>query len=112
MGAFPESIDGGCTEPLARVLVTPAVDSAFDTGQNPPRAFFFAGPALSPFDIDGPSVVVTVEPEEAVEASDDDELLRVTPFLWGMNIRETSSVLMAENPPPVFPPFQPRRGRA
>jgi hypothetical protein len=88
------------------------VDSAFDTVQNPPLAFFFAGIPFSPFDIDGPSVVVTVELEDAVDAREDEELLRWTPFLWGMNIRDTSSVLMAENPPPVLPAFQPSRGKA
>lgn len=92
--------------------MTPDVDSALDTGQNPPRAFFFAGAVLSPFDIEEDSVVVTVELEDAVDASEDEELLRATPFLCGMNIRETSSVLMAEKPPPVLPPFQPSRGRA
>ena len=92
--------------------MTPDVDSALDTGQNPPRAFFFPGAVLSPFDTDEASAVVTVELEEAVDASEDDELLRATPFLCGMNIRDTSSVFMAENPPPVVPPFRPRRGRA
>jgi hypothetical protein len=112
MGALPDNKDAGCTEPLARAVVTPEVDSDFETGQNPPLAFFLAGAAFSPFDIDGASVVVTVELEDAVDASDDEEVLRVTPFLWGMNILETSSVLMAENPPLVFPPFHPSLGRA
>jgi hypothetical protein len=50
-----------------------------------------------------------VEADDAVDANEDDELLRCTVLRWGMNILETSSVLMAENPPPV-PPFQPKRG--
>jgi hypothetical protein len=74
-------MEAGCTDPFARAVVTPDVDSALETCQNPPLAFFLVGPALSPFAIDEPSVVVTVELEDAVEANDEDELLRVTPFL-------------------------------
>lgn len=114
MGAFPDKSEAGWTEPLARAALTPDVDSAFETGQKPPLVFFLVATFVpSPFAADEASVVVAVEAvddEDAVEATDEDELLRCTVLRCGMKILDTSSVLMAENPPPVLPPFQPRRG--
>jgi hypothetical protein len=87
------------------------VDSDFDTGQNPPLAFF-----LTPVVVvvggccsEGTSfcVMVTVVLVELFEASDEDELLRCTVFRCGRNIRDTSSLLILLKPPPVPPrPFQ------
>jgi hypothetical protein len=95
-------------------LLTPEVDSDFETGQKPPLvAFFFAGAVVSELVVGGASlVIVVVDDVEAVEASDEAEELRVILFRWGINILETSSELMAENPPPVLPPFQPSLGSA
>lgn len=92
----------GWTAPLARALVTPDVDSALETGQNPPLGFFFVDAAASALLALDPSfvcVTVAVEEVELLDAKDEEELLRDTTFRWGINIRETSSVLMAEKPP-------------
>lgn len=105
----------GCTAPLALAFVTPEVDSAFDTGQNPPLCFFFGCDDESATGELGASVVcvtVAVEFVEALEFNDDEEELLWTVFRCGINIRDTSSVLMAENPPwLVFEPFHPSLGR-
>lgn len=94
----------GCTAPLAFAFETLAVISAFETGQKPPLCFFLAGPTPSPFVEWAKSLAdVTVEVEEvedaeALDANDEEELLLVATFFCGMNIRETSSELIAEKP--------------
>lgn len=92
-------------EPFARAFETLAVDSVFETGQNPPLAFFFVPGRTS---VDGSDwVMVTVEVEELLEDKDEEELLRWTVLRWGINMRETSSELIAEKPPPLeLTPFQ------
>lgn len=114
MGALPDSIDAGWTEPLARAALTPEVDSAFETGQKPPLVFFLGAVVpVSPFVATEASFSVATDPvdaEDALEFNELEELLRCTVFRCGMKILETSSELMAEKPP-VFPPFQPSRGR-
>ncbi len=87
---------------MALALVTLEVDSAFETGQNPPLCFFLAGAGPSLLTIWAASlagVTVEVDEVELFEANDDEELLLVTTFLGGINIRETSSLLIAEKPP-------------
>lgn len=100
--AFDPFWAAGCTAPLALALVTLEVDSAFDTGQNPPLCFFLAGTAASPFAecaVSFVDVTVVAEEVDEFEANDDDEALLVTTLRCGMNIRETSSLLIAEKPP-------------
>jgi hypothetical protein len=94
-----------CNDPFARALDTLAVDSDFDTGQKPPLAFFFVEWLVS-LEVSF-CVRVTVEPEELVEERDEEELLLWTVLRCGRNMRDTSSVLIAEKPPPATPiPFQ------
>ena len=103
MREFPMAV---CKDPLARAFEMLEVDSDFETGQNPPLVFFF-GPCVGSAE-GSLCVTVMVELAEPVEERDDDELLLWTVLRWGMNILDTSSVLMAENPPPppLFIPFQ------
>lgn len=55
-------------------------------------------------------VTVVVDDDELDEAREEDELLLCTALRWGMNMRDTSSVLIAEKLPEFeFPPFQPSR---
>lgn len=59
-------------------------------------------------DVSLAEVTVEVEAVEVLEDREDDELLRVTTFLCGMNIRDTSSVLIAGKPPELLlAPSQP-----
>ena len=52
------------------------------------------------------------EAVDALEFNDEEELLLVTTFLCGMNILETSSLLIAVKPPPFErEPSQVDRGR-
>lgn len=106
MLTFP--LEAGWTAPLARALVTLEVGSAFCTGQKPPLCFFLNGAGPSPLVecVESPLEVTVVDEElEVLEESDDDDELLVTTFLCGMNMRETSSELIAGKPPwfPVGP---------
>lgn len=92
----------GCTAPFALALVTLEVDSALETGQKPPLCFFLAEAAPSPLTTGAGSldeVTVEVEEVELFEAKEEEEALLVTTFFCGMNMRETSSLLIAEKPP-------------
>lgn len=93
---------------MARAFERLDVDSDLETGQNPPLAFFFvveAGSADVSDEVRG--VTVAVELVELLEESEEEELLRATVLRWGINIRETSSELMAEKPPPAPAPPTP-----
>lgn len=84
------------------------MDSDLETGQNPPLAFFLVlklGSTGGSEEVRG--VTVAVELVELLEDSEEEELLRATVLRCGMNIRETSSELIAENPPPAPAPPTP-----
>jgi len=103
-----------CTRPPPTPFV---VGSLFVAGQKPPLAFFFAvnapdSPLVLAPAFDGDVIVVEVEDEELVDEIDDEEFVRCTVFLCGINIRETSSELIEFKPPDGALEFHPSRGIA
>ena len=104
-----DEVDTGC----GRAFDTPDTGSALEDGHRPLVGLFFDAQVFeSPLVVLLPLVwgdgTVTVELVEVEEAIDEEELVRCMFLGRGMNIRDTSSVLIPFNPPcealPVFHP--------
>jgi hypothetical protein len=110
-----EAVDTDC----GRAVEMPAMGSDLDVGHNPRAVRFREAKSLgcapltplAPFTpltplfwVDAVEMVDVEEVEEETELSDDEELERCA-FLRGMNIRETSSLMLVK---PFVGPLEPR----